>query len=766
MAKYLVIVESPAKCKTISKFLGKDYDLAASFGHVRDLPGKKLGVDIDNDFSPSYEVMKDKSKIIKELTSASKKSDLVYIATDPDREGEAIAWHIIEATKCPKDKIRRIVFNEITEPAIKDAIKSSREIDIDLVNAQQARRVLDRLIGYKLSPLLSKKIQRGLSAGRVQSVAVKIICDREKAILAFEPKEYWVIESLLKTDKHDEFTARLVAKGSLNNKYEVSDEKTASTVKQELEEASHSVDSIKKSRIRRNPALPFITSTLQQEASRKLNWSAKKTMMMAQQLYEGVSIDGESIGLITYMRTDSTRLSDTAISAAKSYIKSTFSDKYLGIPAKTKKKETKVQDAHEAIRPSSTDYPPKKIESEVSSDHFRLYKLIWDRFIASQMAAAEYDRTQVVVKSTHHNNSYFSRASGSILVFDGFTRVYMEGYDDSSKDDADNKTRLLPELSDNQSLNLGNVDTEQKFTQPPPRFSEATLVKELEELGIGRPSTYAPTLSTIQDRGYIEKDQKKLFPSELGFVTNDKLEEFFHSVLDLKFTATMENKLDDIQEGKCEWKSLVSEYYTPLGKMIETANKDMEKVSVGERHLGKDPKSGKDVIVKIGRYGPMAQIGLATDDDKPTFAGIDDDHDIKTITLEEALALFNFPKTLGQFEDNDVIVSRGRFGPYVKLDSQFVSIPKDMSIHDITLDLAIELIHEKRKKDKEKIIKIFDDQDPPIQLLNGPYGAYLKKGKTNYRLPKGTEAKELTLEQCLEIIKNPPKPKRRPKKKK
>ena len=727
---------------------------------------KKLGVDIENDFSPSYEVMKDKSKIIKELTAASKKSDLVYIATDPDREGEAIAWHIIEATKCPKEKIKRIVFNEITEPAVKSAIQNSREIDIDLVNAQQARRVLDRLIGYKLSPLLSKKIQRGLSAGRVQSVAVKIICEREKAIQAFVPQEYWVIESDLLTQEKENITAKFVAEDSLDNKRDIPDETTALSIKESLEKAKHSIDSIKKSRVKRNPSLPFITSTLQQEASRKLNWTAKKTMLIAQQLYEGITIDGESVGLISYMRTDSTRLSDTAIEAAKSYILDTFSDKYLGKQAKAKKKDSKVQDAHEAVRPVYTKYPPKKIESALSTDHFKLYKLIWDRFIASQMAPAEYDRTQVVVKSDDNGRLLFSRASGSILVFDGFTRVYTEGYDDAAKEAADTATSLLPELNESDVLNINEVDAEQKFTQPPPRYSEATLVKELEELGIGRPSTYAPTLSTIQDRGYVEKEQKKLIPSELGLVTTEKLEEYFQRFLDLKFTANMETQLDDIQEGKCEWKSLVADYYSPLDSMISNADKSMEKVSVGERHLGTDPKTGKDVIVKIGRYGPMAQIGLATDEDKPAFAGIDGDYDIKTITLEEALSLFDFPKTLGQFEDHDVIINRGRYGPYIKLDKQFVSIPKDISLHSITLDEAIELIHEKRKKDKEKTIAIFDSEDPEIQVLNGPYGPYIKQGKKNYKIPKDQDAKALTVEQCKEIIKNPPKSKGRARKKK
>jgi DNA topoisomerase-1 len=757
MKKFLVIVESPAKCKTINKFLGKDYHLMASFGHVRDLPGKTMGIDIEKDFEPSYVTMKDKTKVLKEIKTAAKNSELVYLATDPDREGEAIAWHIAQATNLPDDKIKRIVFNEITETAIKQAIQSSRTIDINLVYAQQARRVLDRLIGYTLSPLLSRKIQRGLSAGRVQSVAVKIICKREKEIQDFVPVEYWVIETELKTEKNEIFTAKLVGKDSIKNKCDVSNETDATTVKSHLESSSYAIDDIVKKRIKRNPPLPFITSTLQQEASRKLNWSAKKTMMMAQKLYEGVDINGEAVGLITYMRTDSTRLSDSSKDAARDYIKSTYSEEYIGAKPKASKKKSNVQDAHEAIRPVSTQYPPNKIKNDLTDDHFKLYKLIWDRFIASQMAPAEYDRTQIVICATS-SEKYFLRATGSVLFFDGFTRVYSESTDDKPDDKKDdNQEKMLPQIQKEDPLNLEKVNSEQKFTQPPPRYTEASLVKELEELGIGRPSTYAPTLSTIQDRGYVTKDQKKLLPSELGMATNDHLESFFEAILDLKFTANMETQLDDIQDGKHQWNDVVSKYYKPLNDMMSIATKDMQKVSVGERNLGNHPTSGKPVSVKIGRYGPMVQVGSAEDEEKPIFASVTDEYDIKTITLTQALSLLEFPKTLGTFEELDVIVNRGRYGPYVKLDKAFISIPESLSITSITLDEAIQLIKDKRVEDQKRVINTFTDKKKTIEVLNGRYGPYIKYDKKNYKIPKDKDAQTLTKEDCLGIISKPTK---------
>jgi DNA topoisomerase-1 len=749
--KYLVIVESPAKCKTISKFLGPSYELTASYGHVRDLPSRTLGVDIENNFLPKYQNLKDKSKVIKTISDAAKKCDIVYIATDPDREGEAIAWHILHAAKLDSSKARRIVFNEITEKAIKAAIDEYRDIDINLVDAQQARRVLDRLIGYTLSPVLSRKIQKGLSAGRVQSVAVKIVVEREKEILAFKSVEYWTIESDLAATESNNFTSRLVAQNSLKEKLEVNNEADAMAIKEQLENASYSVDDVIKSRIKRNPVPAFITSTLQQESSRKLGWTAKRTMIVAQQLYEGQSINGESTGLITYMRTDSTRISDEAKANAISYISTKYGKNYLGVLNKEKKTNQKVQDAHEAIRPTDLTLDPESIQSQLSNEHYKLYKLIWNRFLASLMAPAEYDRTQVVIKAKAKKADYFLRASGSILVFDGFTRLYTEGLDDKKEDE--NKEALLPSLEKDQKLKLNQVLTEQKFTQPPPRYSEATLVKELEQLGIGRPSTYAPTLSTIEDRGYIEKIDKKLHPTELGTVVTEQLEQYFTSILDLAFTADMEKQLDDIQEGSHNWPELVKSYYDPLSEMIKSANTNMQKLSISERVLGVHPTTGKEVIAKIGRFGPMIQIGKSDDEDKPIFAGVDASQDIKTISLDEALALFKFPLTLGQFEDSDVLINRGKFGPYIKHNNVYTSIPKDTNLHSISLNEAIDMIQEKRLKDAQKNIHHFESKDGDILVLNGRFGPYISFKKKNFKIPKETDPRQLTLEQCLVIIK-------------
>ena len=758
MAKYLVIVESPAKCKTIEKFLGKDYVLTASYGHVRDLPNKKLGVDIKDNFKPAYTNLKEKSKTIKEISTLAKKSDIIYLATDPDREGEAIAWHIINAAKLPKTKIKRIVFNEITEKALKGALLNSRQVNEQLVNAQQARRVLDRLIGYKLSPVLSTKIQRGLSAGRVQSVAVKIVCDREREILAFVPQEYWTIEASLNKDA-DVIKANLFAKDTPQNKLTIENETQATDIENDLLASDFSVDDIATKRIQRKPAPPFITSTLQQEASRKLNWSSKKTMLIAQKLYEGVMIDGEQISLITYMRTDSTRLSDDAIKMGSNFIEKNYSDKYLAKRQNPKTKKQNVQDAHEAVRPAYIDYPPKKIEAQLENDYYKLYKLIWDRYLASLMNPAEIDRTTVTIKAS--KNNYLLKTIGNVVVFDGFTVIYSEGKDDET-DDHDN-VKKLPPFKKGDSLTKKEILKEQKFTTPPPRFTEASLVKELEEQGIGRPSTYAPTMSVVQDRGYIKKEGKKLQPTDLGMVVNEQLEAYFDNIIDIKFTASMENQLDDIQDGKHDWQDIVKSYYMPLDDKIKNAYDKMEKVDFGQRVLGIDPESGNEVIAKIGRFGPMIQIGRGNNekDEKPKFAGLLKGQEIETITLEEALELFTFPKHIGAYEGEDVTVNLGKYGPYVKVAKTFVSIPAELSISSVTIDDAIKLIEEKKEKDANKTIHDFSENDPPIYVLNGPYGAYIKIGKRNFRIPKDVEPKSLTIEKCIEISKNQPKRKKK-----
>lgn len=764
MPKYLVIVESPAKCKTIGKFLGPDYVIKASYGHVRDLPKSKLGIDVEHNFEPDYTILADKKKVIADLKKDAKKSDIIYLATDPDREGEAIAWHISKALDEEKTEMKRIVFNEITKTALQNALTNFRQIDENLVNAQQARRVLDRLIGYKLSPILSKKIKRGLSAGRVQSVAVRILCEREKLIQAFVSEEYWVIDSVFKLDSNDEIKSKLFA-SSTDKKLHIANQSEADAIMAAITPAKFHISEVKKKDNKRVAQPPFITSTLQQEASRKLNWSAKKTMLVAQQLYEGIDVGGETLGLITYMRTDSTRLADEAKAAAAKLIEKEFGKKYLSTFQVKSKGNQNIQDAHEAIRPTYVDKTPSDMKDTLPTDQYKLYKLIWDRMLASQMAPAQIENTTIII-SSDSTPAYYFKTTGHIIKFDGFMKIYLESTDDNVDGNKDDDDRL-PDVKEGATATAKEHNPEQKFTQPPKRFTEAGLVKEMEEKGIGRPSTYAPTISTIIDRKYIDKENRTLIPTELGMVVNNQLTEYFGDFIDVEFTATMERQLDEIQHGNHEWQNLVGEYYAPLAKKIEFADENMDKVSVGLRELGTDPKTSKPVIVKEGRYGPMVQIGTVEDEEKPKFAGIPDTVDMKTITLEEALKLFDFPKTIGTFEDEDVIVSQGRFGPYIKYGKNYVSIPKDTSMHEVTIEDAIALIENKREEDKKKTIKVFSDNDPEIQILNGRYGPYIASNKVNYKIPKDTVPETLTLEQCLEIIKNTPtkkKPVRRKKK--
>jgi len=599
--KNLVIVESPAKAKTIGKFLGPDFEIKASFGHIRDLPDKKLGVDIKKNFQPTYTAMKDKAKVLKELTDSAKKKEKIYIATDPDREGEAIAWHIKESLKLKDEKVQRIVFNEITENAIKNAVNNGRDINMNLVDAQQARRILDRLIGYKLSPILSKKIRRGLSAGRVQSVAVKMICDREKEILAFIPKEYWVIDVNFLANQKSKFTSRLFAQDTEKTKLEITTQNDAETVVSHLKISQYAIETIKKTNSLRNPPFPFITSSLQQEASRKLNWTAKKTMMVAQQLYEGTEINNESVGLITYMRTDSTRISQEAQDAAKAHINKQYGDKYNLQKPRTKVSKSNIQDAHEAIRPTYIDKTPAELKAFLKPDHHKLYKLIWERFIASQMSPAQLENTSIIVRADSAGNpKYLLKTTGSVIVFDGFTKLYNEGKDHPEEAEDDS---FLPKINQNDKLERKDIVHAQKFTQPPYRYTEATLVKELEEKGIGRPSTYAPTISVVQDRGYILKDKKNLFPSDLGTLVNEKLEEYFAKIIDLQFTAQMENQLDDIMSGKLAWQDIVEKFYTPFSLLLEKANTEMVKVDTSRPTDEICEKCGSPMIIRDGRFG-------------------------------------------------------------------------------------------------------------------------------------------------------------------
>jgi len=590
MKKNLVIVESPAKAKTILQYLGDTYLIKASMGHVRDLPARSLGIDVEDKFAPSYQILKDKKKLVAELKSLAKKSDTVFIATDPDREGEAIAWHIQQALGLSEKDVHRIVFNEITKTAVQNAIQNSRSINHHLVDAQQARRVLDRLIGYKLSPILSKKIRRGLSAGRVQSVAVKLICDREKSILAFVPEEYWVIQSQLSA-KEGLLTVTLCASGTADQKYTVHDEATANAVAETLRNCSYHIHAIKQTDVSRNPAAPFITSTLQQEASRKLNWTTKKTMMVAQQLYES--------GLITYMRTDSFRISDDAAGAAKDYINTTFGKNYLPATKKAAKQVKGAQDAHEAIRPSYIEKTPAALKGELGADEQKLYTLIWNRFIASQMSQAKFKATQIMVNTGTDTPPYFLKATGSVMAFDGFMRVYLEGKDHEEED----SEKTLPPITEKSDVALKAVASTQKFTQPPHRYSEATLIKEMEERGIGRPSTYSPTISTVLDRGYVEKDKKQLLPTALGQLTDEKLGEFFSEIIDIDFTAEMEKQLDEIMEGKYVWQDVVAKIYKPLVVSLKRADAEMEKVNTDKPTDEICEKCNSPMIIKEGRFG-------------------------------------------------------------------------------------------------------------------------------------------------------------------
>lgn len=601
MAKKLVIVESPAKAKTISKYLGDGYLIKASYGHVRDLPTYTLGVNPKENFKPKYMIPKEKRQIITDLKKNAQKADHVLIATDPDREGEAIAWHIKESLQLETNQIERIVFNEITPQAVKNAIANPRQINMDLVNAQQARRILDRLIGYKLSPVLSKKIRKGLSAGRVQSVAAKLVCDREREILSFQPQEYWLIDmDLKKNTDATTLRARLFAKNDEKNKVEIKNQTDAETICAHLKDAAVTVSDIRKHISTRQPAPPFITSSLQQEASRRFFWSTKKTMMIAQQLYEGVEINGESIGLITYMRTDSFRISNEAQTAAKKIIKKKFGASYVPEKFRVFKQKKSAQDAHEAIRPSYLEKAPDQLTDKLSPDHFRLYKLIWDRFMASQMQESKTETTQIIFSAKNQTDAYLLKTSGHQVLFDGFTKLYAESKEPEEQGEIE---PALPTTQINDSLTIQDIHSDQKFTQPPARFTEASLIKELEEKGIGRPSTYASTITTIQDRGYVTKENRILKPSELGFLVTDQLHEYFKDYIDVDFTAQMETQLDEIIDGKYDWQEVVHKFYDPLSQLIEHAYTNMKRINTDKPTDKICEKCQHPMVIKTSRYG-------------------------------------------------------------------------------------------------------------------------------------------------------------------
>ena len=749
----LVIVESPAKAKTIEGYLGKDYVVKSSYGHVRDLPTKGLSVDLENQFKPDYVVMPDKTKVITELKKLSKEAEIVWLATDEDREGEAISWHLFEALGLKENKTKRIVFHEITKPAILNAIQNPRLIDKNLVDAQQARRVLDRIVGFELSPVLWKKVKPSLSAGRVQSVTVRLIVEREKEIEAFNAEPYFRVKAIFEA-KGKSFSADL-------NKRLKSDEEVKAFL-EACSKAEFSVESVDKKPAKKTPSAPFTTSTLQQEAARKLGYSVAQTMRLAQSLYEA--------GKITYMRTDSVNLSGTAIEGATAEILDQYGDDYLN-PRKYSTKTANAQEAHEAIRP--TYFNQKNGSSDAREQ--RLYELIWKRAIASQMSDAKLMRTTIKIGASGLDEKF--EVKGEIITFEGFLKVYLEGTDDQQDEESNDN---LPNVSEGDHLNQKGVEAIQKFTQHPPRYSEASLVKKLEELGIGRPSTYAPTISTVQKRGYVIKEDRdgqprdykvftldgtqikekkqtentgvernKLFPTDIGVVVNDFLQEHFEEILDYHFTASVEEEFDHISRGELVWTNMLSKFYMPFHKTVEDTLENSERAT-GERVLGTDPKSGKPVVARLGRYGPMVQIGDVSDEDKPQFAKLRDGQSIQSISFEDAMDLFKLPRSLGEWEGNEIVASAGRFGPFVRYDGGFYNLG-DLDPLEVTFDQAVDVIKKKKEEALKAIIHVFD-HDPEIKVLKGRYGPYMTVGKDNYKLPKTEDPEALTLERCLEIM--------------
>ena len=760
MIENLVIVESPAKAKTIESFLGKDFLVKSSFGHVRDLSKKNFGVEIDNNYSPQYIVSEDKKKIVTELKKLAKDSGVVWLATDEDREGEAIAWHLSEVLKLPPENTKRIVFHEITKNAIRSAVDNPRKVNKDLVNAQQARRILDRLVGFELSPVLWKKIQPKLSAGRVQSVAVRLLVEREREVMHFNPESKFIVHGTFSF--FDKQGKKVELKAEVTSRFPDSDEikKFLSLCK----DADFEVVDIITKPSRKSPAPPFTTSTLQQEASRKLGFSVSQTMTVAQKLYES--------GFITYMRTDSVNLSNLALASASKTITQVFGKKYT----KTRKYKTKAkgaQEAHEAVRP--TYIQNKTIKGNNSEQ--RLYNLIWKRTIASQMSEAQLEKTTVTINISNSDKRFV--ASGEVMKFDGFLKVYMESKDE----ELDDSTKgILPPISTGQMLNYEIINAYERFSTSPPRYTEASLVKKLEELGIGRPSTYAPTISTIQQRGYVLKEdrpgfnrnftvislsdgeleektktekagteKKKLFPKNIGIIVNDFLIEHFKDIMNYNFTASVEKEFDEIATGKLNWTEMIDTFYKSFHAKVEKSLAISNK-KTGERQLGKNPETGDPVMVRIGKYGPFVQLGESNKDDKPRFASLLKGQLIETITLEEALELFKLPRTIGDFEGKDLVVGIGRFGPYVRHNNKFFSLKKGTDDPlTINKSRAIELIEEKREIEKKRIIKSFSN-DPDLKVLIGRYGPYISYKKKNFRIPRKNEPESLTFEDCKRII--------------
>jgi DNA topoisomerase-1 len=767
MAKNLLIVESPAKAKTIEGYLGKDFTVKSSYGHIRDLVKSEDAIDINNNFNQKYEVPVDKKQVVSELKKLAKEADIVWLASDEDREGEAISWHLFETLGLKEPDTRRIVFHEITKPAIMKAIENPRKIDYNLVNAQQARRVLDRLVGFELSPVLWKKVKPSLSAGRVQSVAVRLIVDREREVNKFKSEAAFKIVAIFGTGRN-------AFKAELPERFAQQDD--AEKFLQDCVKAIFDIKSLETRPTKRSPAAPFTTSTLQQEASRKLGYSVARTMQVAQRLYES--------GYITYMRTDSVNLSDTALNAAEKEITSAYGDKYHQ-HRKYKTKNASAQEAHEAIRP--TYFNNHTIDGE--SNEKRLYELIWKRAIASQMSEAQFEKTVAKISISTRKEELV--ANGEVMKFDGFLKVYLESSDeDEDNQTADGENAILPPLTKGQVLDLQELTATERFSRPPARYTEASLVKKLEELGIGRPSTYAPTISTIQNRGYVVKEERegrqrnfrvltlkgdnitkdtrventgaergKLFPTDIGAVVNDFLVQHFKGIVDFNFTAGVEKQFDEIAQGLQDWTKMIRTFYDPFHKDVQNTIETADKAT-GERELGVHPESGKKMSVRIGRYGPFVQVGDNPTDEseeKPLYASLRTGQSIETISLEEALELFKLPKVLGEYEGKVMKVAIGRFGPYISHNSAFVSVPKEIDPLDVTEEQAIELIEAKRKKDAERLIKSFPE-DETVKVLNGRWGPYIEFGKLNVKIPKDiTDPTTLTFEQCKALADAMPK---------
>lgn len=758
MVKNLVIVESPSKAKTIGKFLGPDYTVMSSYGHIRDLRKHKFSIDVDHGFEPEYEIPDDKKALVSDLRKAAKEAQMVWLASDEDREGEAIAWHLYEVLKLKPENTRRIAFHEITRQAILDAIAHPRSIDLNMVDSQQARRVLDRIVGFELSPVLWKKIKPALSAGRVQSVAVRLIMERENEIKRFVPEEYYRVNATLATPAGEEVNAELSRR--------LTGKEAARDFLSDCADTTFTVTDVAVRPVKKSPAPPFTTSTLQQEAARKLGFTVSQTMMVAQRLYEA--------GHITYMRTDSLNLSSLAIDAISKEITSAMGSEFLKVRHYHTSSKG-AQEAHEAIRPTYVD----KQTIDGTPQEKRLYSLIWKRTMASQMADAEIEKTTVEIQPASRPE-HFS-VKGEVITFPGFLNVYIESRDDDAADDT--AVGLLPPMRKGDVMTLRSLIATERFTQQPPRYTEASLVKKMEELGIGRPSTYAPTISTIQQREYVEKGEKpgtersyavltlangkitetertetvgserdKLIPTDIGEVVNDFLTDYFPDILDYDFTARIEEKFDEIAEGKLRWNSEIEQFYSKFHPTVDSAMNIRLEHKVGERVLGKDPATGKQVSVKIGRFAPMIQLGDGEGEEKPQFASLLKGQSVSTITLEEALKLFEYPRNIGEYEEKPVTVAIGRFGPYVKHDGKFVSIPKEMSPAHITLDEAIELIDAKRVAEANRLVKTFDEE-PDLQILNGRYGVYISYKKDNYKIPKTVaDPAALTLEEAMEIV--------------